>query len=264
MSLFHPPRATPASDEEENPYLLSFSDILASLLAIFILALVAVMIRLDQQTSLARDTRMQVQQALAELARIEGLRRELLEEVKKNLTAHQVHVEITDNHSVLRIPDSQLHFQSGEYQIAADQRQTVDVIGLVLTEALQHAKRLQFIDTIFIEGHTDSQPLSYQAMGNWGLSTDRAIALWLYWTDNPGRLHGLREMRNQLGKPLFSVSGYADTRRLVVPDLTPQERQRNRRIDLRFTMRTPVTGDLMTLLETFKQAGVQPQADKRP
>jgi flagellar motor protein MotB len=271
-------RTTPAanSGEEENPYLLSFSDIMAGLLAIFILALITLMIRLDQQTQkaeqeaenaqeqavkaeqqaqLAEQTRDQVHMALAELARVEEMRRDMLQEIKKRLSKHNIQVEISDNHSVLRIPDQQLHFASGSYEIPADKRETLTLIGKVLEQALRQAKRLEFIETIFIEGHTDSQPFSYHEMGNWGLSAYRAIAVWKYWTE--GELKGFLRLRNRFGRPLFSVSGYAATRRLILPDLDAATRQQNRRIDLRFTMRAPMTGDLMRMLEKFKAAGIE-------
>lgn len=256
MALFRASPAPPAQGEEENPYLLSFSDILAGLLAIFILALITLMIKLDQQASLAQDTRERVQTALAELARIEELRRDMLEEVKLSLARHNIQVEISDNHSVLRIPEQQLHFESGRYRIPPAQAETLQLIGKVLKNALLRAQRLQFIDTIFIEGHTDSRPLHGVEMGNWGLSAHRAIAVWQFWTEDPGLLKSFLLMTNRQGKPLFSVSGYADTRRVIRPDVTPEERQKNRRIDMRFTMRTPLTGDLMTLLDDFKQAGI--------
>ncbi len=255
--MFQRPAPLKPIQEEENPYLLSFSDILAGLLAIFILALVALMIRLDEQTAKAQETRQEVEQALQELARVDELRRELLEELKQKLSAYDVQVEITDNHSVLSIPETQLHFASGRYRIPENKTQTLEVIGEVLLNALQRAKRLEFIETIFIEGHTDSQPLKRSPMGNWGLSAYRAIAVWQYWTQSPGKQSAFLSMKNRHGKPLFSVSGYADTRRLIMPDITPEAQQKNRRIDLRFTMRTPLTGDLMDLLTHFKQAGIE-------
>jgi flagellar motor protein MotB len=257
MSLFKRRSSPPCAHEDENPYLLSFADIMAGLLAIFILALIALMIRLDQQADLAQQTRVEVTQALAELARIEEMRREMLEEVKLKLDTHDVRVEISDNHSVLRIPDTQLHFTSGSYDIPTDKYAALELIGTVLDDALRHSGRLQFIETIFIEGHTDSQPMRYSEMGNWGLSSYRAIAVWKFWTETPGNLKSFLRLHNRQGKPLFSVSGYADTRRLIMPDGDADSRQRNRRIDLRFTMRTPVTGDLMDLLQRFKDAGIE-------
>ncbi len=242
--------------EDENPYLLSFSDLMAGLLAIFILALVTLIIYLDKQAGLARETREQVRAALMEMARIEEMRRDMLEEVKKQLRKQDILVEISDNHSVLRIPEQALHFESGEYRIPPGKGETVNIIGRVLADALMRSSRLKYIETIFIEGHTDSRPSSAE-MGNWGLSAYRAIAVWKYWTEQPGHLEVFRYLRNREERPLFSVSGYAATRRLRAPDLTPESRQQNRRIDLRFTMRTPVTGDLMTLLEQFRDAGIE-------
>lgn len=215
------------------------------------------MIKLDQQTDLAQETRQKVQQALLELAQVEEMRRELLEEVKRKLALQNVQVEITDNYSVLSIPETQLHFKSGHYTIPEAKYKTVSLIGGVLEKALHASGRLNLIDTIFIEGHTDSQPLTHSDMGNWGLSTYRAIALWKFWSEKPGAQKQFKRMKNRQGKPLFSVSGYAATRRLFKNDFTPQIRQKNRRIDLRFTMRTPLSGDLMKMLEDFKQSGIQ-------
>lgn len=257
MIRYRQSRLQGVSSEEENPYLLSFSDLLAGLLAIFILALITLMIRLDRQTALAQETRYKVQSALKEIAQLEEMRKELLEEVKKNLTKYQIRVEISDNHSVLRIPESQLHFESGKYTIPLDKGQTLNTIGRALADALLRANRVLHIETIFIEGHTDSQPLSGAEMGNWGLSAYRAIAVWKYWTENPGDLKIFLILRNWQNKPLFSVSGYADMRRVIAPDLTAEDRQTNRRIDLRFTLRAPASGDLMQMLEEFKAAGIE-------
>ncbi len=255
-AMFHRRPSSPASGEDENHYALSFSDLLANLLAIFMLALVVLMIRLDQQTSRARETQAQVQQSLENLAQLSQMRRELLEEVRKRLLLYEVQVEISDNYSVLRIPETQLHFASGQWDIPAEKSQALTLIGQVLAESLQYAPRLQFIDTVFIEGHTDSAPLTHSAMGNWGLSTYRAVAVWKFWTESPGAAVVLKQMRNRHGQPLFSVSGYADTRRIANPDLTDADRQRNRRIDIRFTMRTPLDGDLLDFLSQLKAAGV--------
>jgi hypothetical protein len=53
--------------EEENPYLLSFSDIMAGLLGLFILALIAVMILLDQQKHQLKDATDKAQVNAAQL-----------------------------------------------------------------------------------------------------------------------------------------------------------------------------------------------------
>ena len=113
-----------------------------------------------------------------------------------------------------------------------------------LLEALSQPENQALLDTVFVEGHTDSVPNSRE-MGNWGLSTYRAISLWNFWTDKPGELAGLKALRTlpadakTAAKPLISVSGYADTRSthgLMVGQAFKNDRSEDRRIDIRFTL----------------------------
>ena len=103
--------------EVENPYWLSFSDIMAGLLAIFILTLVTLMIQLYQQIAVQKDVKRQVEKALSELVQIDEMRKELLVEIKENLQKRGINVEIQENHSVIRIPDDQLYFKSGKHDV---------------------------------------------------------------------------------------------------------------------------------------------------
>jgi flagellar motor protein MotB len=238
--------------DSENPYWVSFSDIMAGLLVVFILALILLMIRLNNQTIIKENLRKQVEKALKELAAIEEVRKEILYEIKNNLETRGVHVEIVENNTVLSIPEK-LSFDSGRYAIPREKENTVLLIGKEIKKALLRAGRIQNIDTIFIEGHTDSVPYNRVELGNWGLSAHRAISIWNYWTEIPGELSEFKNMKNRNGKHLFSVSGYSWTRRAVEPDVTPGDKEKNRRIDIRFTMRTPVAGELQKLLERLRE-----------
>jgi flagellar motor protein MotB len=258
--------------DEENPYLLSFSDIMAGLLGLFILALIAVMIQLDQQRKQLKDATKKAQinaeelhKALDRIGRavnsiqenieairaIEESRRKLLHRIKEEL-GDMVPVEVTEEGDVLRIPESTFSFPKGSDEIPPDKRGNAKRIGSVLLTELQRPQNLQLLDTIFVEGHTDSLPNS-QPGGNWRLSTDRAISLWRFWTDRQGSFAALTQFKNARSEPLFSVSGYADKRPVVepppelqhlldTPNLPPNafkqlDEPKNRRIDLRFTLR---------------------------
>jgi len=238
--------------DTENPYWVSFSDIMAGLLVIFILALILLMIRLNNQTIIKEELRKQVEKALKELAAIEEVRKEILYEIKNNLQTRGVHVEVVENNTVLSIPEK-LSFDSGCYDIPKGKENTVFLIGREIKKALLKPGRTKNIDTIFIEGHTDSEPYGRAELGNWGLSAHRAISIWKYWTETPGELKEFNNMKNRNGKNLFSVSGYSWTRRVVEPDITLEDKEKNRRIDVRFTMRTPVTGELHKLLERLQE-----------
>ena len=121
-------------------------------------------------------------------------------------------------------------------------------IGEVLLELMTRSDRYRYFDTIFVEGHTDSQPAKTLEMGNWGLSAKRAISVWQFWTQRNPASEDLQRLTNVRGQPLFSVSGYAATRRLVEHDDSEEDQQLNRRIDLRFTVRQPTIEDWQGVL----------------
>lgn len=230
--------------EEDNPYWVSFSDLMSGLLIIFILAAVALIIELTQKSAEWDEIIEQVDDAERE-------RTELVQEVRNNLANHGIHVLINDSASVITIPEDQLSFETSSFDIPNSQGvlRKVEIIGQVLYEAITRSdrEREKILDTVFVEGHTDCVPYNRREIkGNWGLSTFRAISVWEHW-NRPEveffRLDGLRNFNNRL---LFSVSGYADTRpvpssTLSIPcDLMrPEDLESNRRIDLRFTVRRP-------------------------
>ncbi len=233
----------PVTVDEENPYWLSFSDLMSALLVVFILASVVLIIELTQ-------TQKTIQQDIEELRNAESARKEILYEVKEALKAQQILVEVTDNDTVLRIPQESLAFDSDKDSIPEKSRETVEAIGRVLHTAINQPfsgknqiMRFEYLDTVFIEGHTDSLP-SPRVKGNWGLSTFRAISLWEYWEGHLQVSPGFNDMTNAFGQKLFSVSGYAASRRIQTTELTPEQRRQNRRIDLRFTVKRPSIAEL--------------------
>ncbi len=233
--------------DEENPYWISFSDLMASLLVIFILASVVFIVQLQSR-------RLDVEQAIRELSEANKSRSDLLDEIKGKLEERGILVEVSENKTVLRIPDEYLFFETRSYRIPSDKQAAVATIGDALHEALHRGitdGRHQFLDTIFVEGHTDSRPARTLELGNWGLSANRAIQVWRFWTEERTVSSGLATLLNFQGKPLFSVSGYAATRRLREPDDTDEKQRKNRRIDLRFTVRQPVIEQYQGVLDAF-------------
>ena len=85
------------------------------------------------------------------------------------------------------------------------------------------------IETIFIEGHTDSVPFAAGTGDNFRLSLNRARAVEAQLVQQSG----LRMLRNERDQPIFSFSAYADTRPRV--GLQPRD-SRTRRVDLRVVL----------------------------
>ena len=229
--------------EEENPYWVSFSDLMSGLLIIFILAAVALIIELTEKSE-------KWDEVLAQVKAAEDARDELIEEIVEQLELEGIQV-IINGIGVVTIPESSLKFRSGSADIPDDYptQRVVNRIGEVLFERLHDDERVQFLDTIFVEGHTDCMPYRGARFDdNWDLATTRSNNIWRYWSNKKFQEEpfALPLLANSDGKPLFSVSGYGETRPLpgTRPDGICNGRElfllsQNRRIDLRFTVKRP-------------------------
>lgn len=234
---------TQNSVDEDNPYWVSFSDLMSALLVIFILAAVALIIELTQKTN-------DVEAGIEELKQAELARKNIIYDVRDELAKRNVIVEIAENDTVIRIPESTLTFTSGQSAIPNDPtiQFAVKEIGLVLYSAIQKNKRFQYLDTVFIEGHTDSDGIHYRGKGNWGLSADRAISVWNVWQNELSLEPQFGDLENAYHVKLFSVSGYAATRRVNLQETSQQEKSQNRRIDIRFTVKKPSIAELQRIV----------------
>lgn len=237
--------------DEENPYWISFSDLMSALLVVFILAAVALIIELT-------ETQKKIEKDIDQLRNAELARKDILLEIRDELSARGIKVIVTENTKMLRIPEETLSFKPNSYQLPweKDKRELIAVIGDVLHTAINKKfnddnnslMRYQYLDTVFIEGHTDSLATHRYEGGNWELSTRRAIKLWEFWGESLSRTPSFQEMVNKSGEKLFSVSGYADSR-TIQPDDTVEHRKSNRRIDIRFTIVRPEISALKEIVD---------------
>jgi len=227
------------SPGEDNPYWMSFTDMMSALLVVFILAALILILEL-------LETRSSVTEAIADLDRADQVRRDILVETHDKLKELGIRVEIHENHSVLRIPNELLGFETNEYELQEHYESTARAIGEVLGAALVQGDRLDYINTVFLEGHTDHRPIrggGIEGTGNWGLSALRAIKVWEFWRDELSDELDLASLTNQDGEKLFSVSGYGPTRPVTEHQETEQELAENRRLDLRIIIRRPEVRD---------------------
>ncbi|MDX2354990.1 OmpA family protein [Stutzerimonas xanthomarina] len=241
--------------DEENPYWMSFSDIMSALLVIFILASVILMLQLMEIQQELKERQVQFEQEIVELKKAEEVRRTILDEAVEALRKRGIKVEVSENHTVLSIPNDLLGFDTGAYDIHPAYQARALEIGKVISEVISRDDRVDFLDTIFIEGHTDNRPLQgFMGKGNWGLSTFRAISLWQFWGEALPSEEQLSRLNNKDGNPLFSVSGYGETRPVLVQQVTEDDFKRNRRIDIRFTIRRPDSAQYEQVKERLEVA----------
>ena len=167
------------------------------------------------------------------------LRTQMLKDVGNDLQKQGLQVHIDTKQGVLRIPESVL-FESGEANIKPEGQTAVTQLSQSLYKVITRPEYKEALETVFIEGHTDNVPIHNEFFqSNWELSTQRAINTWnLMRNDIPD----FNNLNNTRGEPIFSCSGYAETR--PVPDNgmdnnTEEGRAANRRIDIRFVMMPP-------------------------
>ena len=216
---------TIVSANVEDSFTTSLSDLMAGLLGLFILALCVFMLNFQRVTS--------------QYAGNLQTRSSMLRDVERNMMNHGVQIYIDSKQGVLRIPESVL-FESGHADIKPEGRQAIQQLSQILYGELTKPEYKNAVETVFIEGHTDNVPIQNQYFqSNWELSTQRAINTW-----NLMRFDvvGLNTLVNANGVPIFSCSGYADTRPVkddAFDENSVEGRQANRRIDIRFVMMPP-------------------------
>lgn len=254
-----------ASIDEENPYWMSFSDMMASLLVIFMLATAALMLQLSELIDKQEKRNVEADELVRKVMQAGKIRQDIVQELKKDLESslkdihgEKVDISVSLDNTVVHIPEAALRFTSGSSEIPDNMQENVRKIGNVLYNALNKTdedtkkRRYEFLDTVFIEGHTDSNFYNNAMLrGNWGLSAMRAISVWQFWehsADQPS--NGLVRIFNHDNKSLFSVSGYGDTRPInkECEKYDDKCHEKNRRIDIRITERTLTQKELESLL----------------
>ena len=150
---------------EDQGYWISISDLMTGLLIIFILTLTYYMLTYSQKTARLTDN--------------DRVRAEILLTLERYLREKGIlDVQVDLTHGVLRLPEGVL-FDSGEAKVKPDGQRVIQVLGPVLKDVLGRENYRGRVETIFVEGHTDSRPIrTKEFASNWELSTQRAINAW--------------------------------------------------------------------------------------
>jgi flagellar motor protein MotB len=173
----------------------------------------------------------------------------LLTDLKSKLNDEGIpQVEIDEKNGVLRLSERAIRFDPGKSDLDATAQDNVARVARVLSPLIQQYSactvdtgdqcvnhRGAALETVFIEGHTDTtgapDPIERDRK-NWLLSTDRATMTYrAIVADAPE----LKNFRNRLNEQIISVSGYSSTRP-ITPGDDKAAWAKNRRIDLRFVM----------------------------
>ena len=230
-------RRSVETQSTEDSFVVCISDLIAGLLSVFILALIFYMLNYSQVTA----------QLTSNNETREAILKDIKSEMEKNKNMHGI-ITVDEGKGVLSLSEGVL-FDSARADLKPRAKnEVIPLLARVFETVLSKPEYEGTVETIFVEGHTDNAPIrnSRRFASNWELSTQRAINTWtVLRTSNPK----LDTLENKNYEPLFSCSGYAETRP-VTDNTTAEGRMKNRRIAFRFTM-TPPTKDDAPIIKTI-------------
>jgi chemotaxis protein MotB len=243
----------PVRADADGGYIASASDLMIGLLFVFIILVVVLAMEQRRQQQAVDAQRAGVVGAGDPLIVVTGAIGTALRKVLPN-------VRVDPKTGVISLPEDAL-FARGSAQLSESGRQVLAKAAEQLADAMpcfvdnQRGKRScpsnpygHEIETVFIEGHTDSVPFASGGRDNFDLSLARARAV-----EQVMVLNGpLADFRNKASQQVFSFSAYADKRPL--PDTDPTEGV-NRRVDLRIVLSYKPIEELIPALKKTASNG---------
>lgn len=230
----HAQASEPSGPEADGGYLASASDLMIGLLFVFIILVVVLALEQRRQQGVIDAQRAGLIGAGDPLFVVTGAIGGALKKVLPN-------VKVDEKTGVISLPEDAL-FPRGSADLNATGLEVLTRAAEQLAIAMpcyvvnQRTGRdcrtnphEHEIDTIFIEGHTDSVPFSAGGRDNFDLSLARARAVDRVLVQRTP----LVAYRNRTQQPVFSFSAYADTR--PRPGTKPTDAE-NRRVDLRIVL----------------------------
>lgn len=209
---------------DDGHYWISISDLMTSLLFIFIIILAYTIFTFSEKSAVFEESFYS--------------RGELLTQIQTTLKAKNIDVDIDPKNGNMRIK-ADTFFAVGSADLSADgQAKMAEIARNIQKAYLSNIKYKNAIDTVFIEGHTDNIPVNLNFGGrrwtNMELSAQRAINTYL----TMDSATGIGQIKNRDGRFLFSYSGYSDLRP-VGDNASEAGRSQNRRIEFFFALTSP-------------------------
>lgn len=211
------------TEEEEQIWLITLSDLM-SLLLVFFIIFVAL-----SQTSLSKKGSRSVpaENVPVEMAdpTSQSIEREMQAVVASLGLGDEVSVQAGPREILITLREA-ITFPSGEDRVLFTSFPVLDAVARLIKDHPAYQ--------VEIEGHTDDRPIrNGRFPSNWELSVARSASVLRYLIEN----HGLDPAR-------FTIKGYGEQRPLV-PNLTEEQRTQNRRVEIRLKKGTEMVRSLI-------------------
>lgn len=242
---------------------ISYSDLMAGLMMVFVLLLMGVLLvlrseaeesqrRFEAQQQLLEEQRKELITLRAQVQAVLGIRAELFVRIKERFQDSGLAIEFDDATGAIRLGADVL-FREGSYVLTEQGKRTLSEAMPIYFEALLGEKDLgNYVDRISIEGHTNSnagaQGAEASYLFNLRLSQNRAYAALEHIIRT-----GLGE-RPEV-RSVLVANGYSSSRLIMDPDTGQEDKERSRRIEVRFRLKDEET---LEALENLIRQGVAP------
>lgn len=169
---------------EETSYWLSYSDMMAALLLIFILIISFTILQSQKQYEIKEEELTAQQELVAEQQRIMeeqqkqldeliGIRTELIEALKEEFSGTDLSVSVDSKTGSIAL-DSSILFDSGQYELKDTGQEFLRKFLPKYINVLTGDQFKEYVSEIIIEGHTDTQG---DYLYNLELSQKRALSV---------------------------------------------------------------------------------------
>jgi chemotaxis protein MotB len=215
------------SPENLDRWLLTYADLITLLLAFFIVMYsmsqidnkkfgqvsdaLNTVLRGGESVLRYREDPIKDGHGLLKLGNLRMVQQKIDERFKELGREGELQTEITERGLVVHILESAL-FDQGSASLKPRAMELLDLIAQQVTDKPNHVR---------VEGHTDDRPIQTAIYpSNWELSSSRATAVVRYYVEN----HSIPPDR-------ISALGFGEYRP-IVPNTSPENRARNRRVDV--------------------------------
>lgn len=239
---------TPHTDRHQyrdNHFWQSFTDLMAALLFIFVLALIVTILRLDllskealenaataeSQANEALATAESISNALneqgAELERILGIRQSLIEALRKEFQEDELSVDPQTGAIVFK---ADLMFDFKDTELNSEYKDTLRIFIKKYIDVLLSEEFAPYVAEIVIEGHTDSIG-SYE--NNLWFSQQRALSVATFILSEKEHIFSKKDLAEL--RKLVSINGRSESELILVNG--KEDAAASRRVEIQFRLK---------------------------
>jgi chemotaxis protein MotB len=169
----------PETEQKSDPFTLSYSDLMAALMLVFVLLLSAALLRIKEEEERKEE----------QANRITLIKDEIITELEAAFREEGITISVDPHSGAITFKEEDIRFASGSHDLLPEGMTRLDQVIPVYLNVLMNPELSDDVTQIMVEGHTDPQPFEaggryprYETayLDNLGLSMLRAQSVVSY------------------------------------------------------------------------------------